>query len=344
VLLATPRGSPILLSSYGRALETIGVDVHYWDPEAALRRTVKGGRIGERLNAYVTIDTWEIQASRPFVVAARECRPDVVMVCGSTRIVAGALAQIRASVPTAKLVYVWPDPLLSLKTSLATALPLYDLVATYSESSIEPMRRLGARDVRWVPFAADLELMPLDVPVTAEDRAEMSCDVAFIGNPRPERERAILALLDAGIGVRVWGSKDWLRHTKDPARARRYFQGRVLFGKDFVRASRCARLSLNVIDDTNFPGANMRFFELLGCGATQLASSSPEMQPLFPDDVAVAYFDGEEQLVAKARALLDDDDRRTRIGAEGHRRALEAHTYVHRAREILEHLGVRLNV
>jgi hypothetical protein len=341
-LLVTARNDSGLLGSYGRALERLGVDTHYWDLAPALNRAVRLGPFGRRLNSFVPIDPWQSRASRELVVAAMQHQPDVLFVCGVTRIVPGALAQVRAALPRARLVLVWPDTLLNLTSDIVQALPLYDLVATYGEGSVDPLRRMGARDVRWVPLAADCALMPANIAVTDEQRRRFSCDVAFIGNPRPERERAILALVDAGIDVKVWGTDSWVRKTASPKRARRYWQGEPLYGNDFARATRSARVSLNVIDDTNYPAANMRFFEALACGATALVSSCPEMEPLFPDDVAVVYFRSDLDLVVRARELLKDGERRQRIAEEGHSRVLGHHTYEHRVRSIFEALNLPL--
>jgi spore maturation protein CgeB len=342
VMLVAPRGEPGLLGSYGRALEHMGADVRYWDEHAAIGRVVRLGRIGKRFNAFVPIAPWEARANRQFAVAARAERPHAIVIAGSSRIDAGVLAQVRAALPDVRLVLVWSDTLVNLRQPTLAALPLYDLVATYSERSLESFKKLGARNVRWVPFAADPYLFPADVSMTAEQERKLACDVVFVGNPRPERERAVLALLERGMDVKVWGTSDWVRRTTDRARARRYWQGSPVFGADFVRANRCARLALNVIDDTNYPAANMRFFETLACRTPSLVSSCPEMEGVFPEGVGVAYFHGEEELLSKASDLIHDGDRRRRMADEGHTRVLAQHTYEHRARQVLAEIGLGL--
>jgi spore maturation protein CgeB len=341
-MLVAQRGEPWLLGSYGRALEHLGADVRYWDEQAALGRAVRFGRIGRRFNTFVPIAPWETRANREFVVAMREQRPDVIVIAGCGRIDAGGLAQVRASLPGVRLVLIWPDPLTNLRQPTLGSLPLYDLVATYSERSLESFAKLGARNVKWVPFGADPYLFPADVSITAEQERRMACDVVFIGNPRPERERAILALLERGIDVKVWGTNDWLRKTTDRSRARRYWQGSPLIGEDFVRASRCARLALNVVDDTNYPAANMRFFEAMACRAPALVSSCPEMEGEFPEGAGVAYFHSEAELLSKATDLLKDVEGRRRMAEEGYARVLARHTYRHRACQVLAEVGIEL--
>jgi len=342
VMLVAPRGEPGLLGSYGRALERLGADVCYWDEQAAIGRSVRLGGLGRRFNAFVPVAPWEARANREFIVAARAECPDAILVAASARIDAGALGQLRAALPAVRPVLVWPDPMINLRQPTLAALPLYDLVATYSERSVESFKKLGARNAQWVPFAADPDLFPADVSTTTEQERRYACDVIFVGNPRPERERAVLALLERGLDVKVWGTSDWVRSTTDRARARRYWQGSPVFGEDFVRANRCARFALNVIDDTNYPAANMRFFETMACRAPALVSSCPEMEGEFPEGTGVAYFHSEAELLSKAVALLDDVEGRQRMAEKGYERVLARHTYQHRARQVLAEIGLEL--
>jgi hypothetical protein len=333
-MLLTNPGDTGLLGSYGRALRTMGCEVVLWDFEAARAKQARLGRIGRFAQHFVIVEPWLRRANRDFVIAVREHRPTFVGVGGAMRVTAGALAQVRASLPSTKLVLFWPDPLQNLETGNVQALPLYDLVATYTRSSIEPLLRLGARRVEWLPFAADTELHEAG-PASADASSQYACDVAFIGNYRPERERAVLALHREGIHVRVWGENDWVKRAEDKRAVRRYWGGRALYGADFVRASQESKLALNVIDLTNYPGANMRFFETLASGGTLLTSSCPEFAADFPEGVAAFYFDSIDGLVAKVRELLPRSDARKAVAEEGKRRVLAQHTYVDRGRQLL---------
>jgi hypothetical protein len=339
ILLLTEVGDPGLLGAYGRALAQLGRDVVYWSLNASLDRAARLGRLGRRLNDTLTIDAWRARGNRELVVEARRVRPSVIVVAAAARVTAGALAQIHAAMPEARLALLWPDTLLNLAPHVLGALPVYDVVATYSRSSIDPLRMLGARRVEWLPFGADTVLFPSDVALGANDRERLSCDVGFIGNHRPEREEAVLALLDAGFSVKVWGADRWKRDAASPRRVHEYWQGRTIFGADVVRAVRCSRVSLNVIDDTNYPAANMRFFEIMACGGAQLVSACPEMTEWFPHRASVVYYDGSADMVQKARELLADEGLRRSVAADAHARAMSEHTYVHRSKALLAMLG-----
>ena len=340
VMLLTAPGEPHLLGSYERAFRRIGCRVHAWDFEKAKAQQVRLGEFGRRFHEFVTVEPWLRKASRDLVVEVRRERPDLVGVAGTAMVTAGALAQIRASVPATKLVLFWPDPLQNLGPHTVQALPMYDLIATYARSSVDPLLRLGARKVEWVPFAADLELFETARNGSSFDCSLYACDVGFIGNLRPEREAAILALQEAGIHVRVWGENPWLRRLGNKAAAKRYWEGRAIYGTEFAQATQCFRLALNVIDDTNYPAANMRFFETLASGGTLLTSSCPELEPQFPDGVAAFYFDSNEHLVALAKGLLGAGARPRQVADEGLRRVASGHTYVDRARQVLRSVEV----
>lgn len=339
MLLADLRDAG-LLGSYCRAFRKLGCRAEIWDFEAARAGHARLGRLGAFAQGLVIVEPWLKRANRDLVIAVRERNPDILCVGGAARVTAGALAQIRASVPSTKLVLFWPDPLQNLEIVNVQALPLYDLVATYSESSVAPLRRLGAPRVEWVPFGADTELCEPAAGVHVAGEAAFACDVGFIGNFRPEREQAVIALRQAGIHVRVWGTDDWRKRAKDKRAVSDYWEGRPLFGPEFAAASRACKLALNVIDRTNYPGANMRFFETLACGGALLTSACPELAEAFPDRVAAFYFDSTEHLVARARELLPSDATRRAVAKEGHRRVLDGHTYVARGERILQMLAL----
>jgi hypothetical protein len=337
------ENEPGLLGSYVRALRSRGCDVTCRDPHAALRKHTKLGRLGRYASSFVPVDAWTLKANREMILAIADTAPDLVLVSGNAPVRAGALAQLRIMVPGARIALIWPDSLLNLWRHVIEALPVYDLVATYSRASVEEFRRLGARKAEFVPFAADPLLFPPEVAISDEERRKLQSDVCFIGNHRPEREAAIIALARAGLDVKVWGEpQSWRRHARDKSMLSSCYQGSPLFGEAFAKAVRCAKLSLNPIDPTNFPSANMRFFESPACGGATLNSRCPEMAGDFPDRASAFYFDSVERLPGVARELLADEPTRTAVARAAQQLVLREHTYVHRAEQVLRALGLAI--
>ena len=327
-----------LAASYRRAFSALGWRVSGFDLDAAVRRQARLGVLGARFNDFVPVESWVRKANREFLLAALEVRPDLVLVVGHVPLRVGALAQLVASVPDTRSAFVWPDTLLNLGRDDLECLPFYDLVASYGKQSVEAFGRLGARRVEWIPLAADPELHEAD-PLDDATRARYAADVIFIGNHRPERERSVLALLDAGISVAVWGGDAWQKSSAAPGRVDHYWQGRELFGRELATASSVAKVCINLIDPTNYPAANMRFFENLLFGVATVNTGCPELADIFRDAEHTVYAADDRALVSAIRRLLADEPLRRRVAAAGHSLVLAEHTYVHRARTLAERLG-----
>jgi len=336
VLVVGPRGNPGMLGSYGRAFEKLGLSVDYFSLDAGVQRNSRFGALGKRLSAAMPVEVWVRKGNRELHIHILDTNPDLVLLGGATPIRAGTLAQIKVSRPKTKIAHAWPDSLLGLPDSIAMSLAMCDYVACYSSQAVDLLAKMSRTKVEWVPFGVDSDLFPDEVTITDADRARFECDVSFVGNHRPEREEAVLRLLDAGISVKVWADA-WTRPAKNKERARSYFQNSSLVGRDVVKAMRCSKLALNVIDRTNYPAANMRFFEIYACGGTPLSSRCPEMENEFVDGETAAYFEA-DQIVERAKLLLADPTARQSIRERGRALALAKHTYQERARQILSGL------
>jgi spore maturation protein CgeB len=84
---------------------------------------------------------------------------------------------------------------------------------------------------------------------------------------------------------------------------------------------------------------NPRTFELAACGAFQLVDHRALLPDLFTGD-EVASFKTFDHLPDLIRRWLRDSDARAAAAAAARRRVLDEHTYVHRMKELLAHLGM----
>jgi spore maturation protein CgeB len=337
VLLVGTFGPGALERSYWHAFAEAGCTVEVFDFAAALRRSVRFGRIGAYWNQHVPMDPWIRRANRELAVAARNYAPDVFVVIGQLPIRAGLLAQVTAQ-RDLRTVLIWPDTLLNLAPGIIQCLPLYDLIATYSQASVASFRRLGGK-AEWVALAAD---PAMHTPAQGQPSAAFDADVGFIGQWRPEREAALARILAElpHARVKIWGP-DWGRRCRGKRDLLHAWQRRSLYEQDFARAVSACRINLNVIDPTNYPAANMRFFELPAAGGFQVSSACPEMVNEFRDGETVIYYHHDSELPALLHRLLDNPDQRTRIAEAARRLVLARHTYVHRVRAILSRLASR---
>jgi spore maturation protein CgeB len=185
-------------------------------------------------------------------------------------------------------------------------------------------------------LAADPDLHA-PVSLTEEDRRVFGCDVAFVGNWRPEREVLLAALSTrSNLDVKIWGGTSWEAPSRADRRVAKAWQKRLVLGADFAKACVGAKVNLNLIDPTNYPAANMRFFEIPSTGSLEVSSKCPEFQGDLRDRKHIFYYESAADLPSLLDALLTDEPLRSRVAAEGHRHVLENHTYRDRAQRIVE--------
>ena len=333
VMLVGEFGPGSLERSYRAAFDEIGFEITTFDLPAALAGHCRFGKFGKTFNRFVEVEPWTRKSNRDMLTQALRCDPDYLLTFGHYPIQAGALAQVRAG-SRAKLIHIWPDTLLNLTSNIISCLPVFDLVACYSQSGVDPLQRLGARKVVWIPLAGDPTMHTLAEPLDG-DVARYGADVTFIGGWRPERE-AILSSLGS-FSLKIWGP-DWGRRCRGNSVIRESWQGGPLYEADFAKAIANSKISLNIIDPTNFPAANMRFFEVPLAGGLQVSSPCPEMDREFIHGEDIFYYRDVDELTKLIDSLLTDTATRTRVSQSGHAKVLATHTYTERALNIIQHL------
>jgi hypothetical protein len=319
-----------LAQSYKVAFEELSNDVFAFDIGSFVQKNCRFGRFGHKFNAYLPVEAWVRKANREMVVSARQYAPRMVVLVGNCPVRAGALAQVKASLGVT-LVHIWPDTLVNMDAPLIECLPMYDLECVYSRSAVEPMKRLGASRIVWTPLAGDPSLHgPLQC--TESEAVEYGAEATFIGGWRPERE-ALLSTLTQ-FNLKIWGP-DWGRRCRNNPVIMKAWQGRALRGSEFARAVASSKINLNIIDQTNYPAANMRFFEIPCAGGLQVCSPCPEMESEFKHGETTFYYRSERELSDLIRYLLDNNELREKVKRAAYMRVMEKHTYLHRATQIL---------
>jgi spore maturation protein CgeB len=334
ILIVGSAAMGSLESSYGKAFSELGWAVSFWDPVQVTNRYVLGGRLGRMVSSFIRVEPWLMKANRQLVIDVMRLRPRLILTFTHPHLLPGALAQIRAAVDVT-LLQIWPDTMSNWGATLSPNLPLYDLVATYSQATVPILKSMGARQVTWLPLAGDPELHPSDTSY----RSDLAAEVSFIGGWRPERE-AVLSQLQ-NFDLKIWGP-EWGRRCRNNQAITKAWEGRALRGVEFAQAVQGSKINLNIIDPTNYPAANMRFFEIPTAGGLQVCSSCHEMEAEFRHGEQIFYFHNQAELPELLRALLSDEALRTKVATAAHAEVLARHTYTHRAQRLLELLDIEL--
>jgi spore maturation protein CgeB len=211
----------------------------------------------------------------------------------------------------------------------------YDLILSNSEGGIPRLLELGARRAEALFWAADPELFaPLDV-----DKAH---DVFFYGYGDKFRREWMRELV--GEPSRRAPELDFVLGGRD-------FQGDVGSAREigdvpfnvFPRAIAEARINLNMTRGAHATVAGSstcRPFELAACGAAIVSNPHQGIERWFEPGRELLVVSDAEEALAAYRDLLDDPAQAEEMGRRARERLLDEHTYAHRARRLLDLIGV----
>ena len=321
-----------LESSYARAFRSLDWQVHVWDPQGVLDRVARGGRLGRLFSLFVQVEAWQRKANLDLLRLARAVQPDLILVIATKGVRAGTLAQLRVHLPGVQVYCVFPDSPHSLDGERIACLPVFDRVTTSSPAWLEAFAGLGARQVDYLPFAADTELY--QPPQTVVPNRDFAHDVAFIGTWRLEREQLLEQLAD--LDLRIWGSRYWRSRTRRGSPLKRLWGGGQVVGVEFAQVCAQSKVLLNILDLMSWPGPNMRTFELPACRAFPLAERSPEVLELFREGETIECFGTAEEALEKIRYYCSHETDRQHIAASAYEFVINGgHTYRDRAEQLL---------
>jgi Glycosyl transferases group 1 len=211
----------------------------------------------------------------------------------------------------------------------------YDLVLTNSEGGIARLLELGARRAEPLFWAADPEFF-------APQQVEKEVDVFFYGYGDKFRRDWMETMV--GIPSRDDPEIDFalggLDFQGDTGRAR--LLGDIPFNV-FARAISAARINLNL---TRRPHATVpasstaRPFELASSAAAIVSNPHEGIERWFEPGEELVVVSSTEEALAAYRELLADPAQAAEMGSRARERVLDEHTYAHRARRLLELVGV----
>ncbi|HEX6180957.1 MAG TPA: glycosyltransferase [Chitinophagaceae bacterium] len=334
ILIAGALSNFCLETSYKKGFEANGHEVKTFDIKKAIGRNVKFGKFGSVLNNFLPVDPWIHKANRELVIFAKEYKPDVLVCAANNEVHSGSIAFLKSIMPV-KVVLIWPDTLFNLGKYVLLSAPFFDLVAAHSTAAVSIFQQYGFKRAAWLPFAGDLDA---HYGEPAVDSNSFKYDLTFVGGNRPERERVIAYVIDKfpQLRVKVWGPY-WNR-TSNPA-IKKIADPSPLYGKDFTKVVQSSLISLNIIDDTNYPGCNMRFFEIPAAGGLQLCSACPEMEDVYKNNEQLFYFHSEEELANQINYCISHKEEAMKVARRFHENILNKDNYKIRSEQLLELLN-----
>jgi spore maturation protein CgeB len=211
----------------------------------------------------------------------------------------------------------------------------YDLVVSNSEGGIPRLLELGARRAEAVFWGADPELFqPRPVEKTSDvffygygDKFRRDWMAALVGEPSRRAPEIDFAL----------GGGDF---QGDVGSARMI--GDVPFNV-FSYAISAARINLNITRRSHATvpaSATSRPFELAAAGAAIVSNPYAGIERWFEPGRELLVVSSADDALAAYRELLADPAQAEELGARARERLLDEHTFAHRARQLLDLIGL----
>jgi len=333
VIVITSESNYAVGNLFVKALKNLGHEVERFDLFKVLLTYEKGGWLGRKVNRFWPVEAWTRKANRELAVFIQRFQPDHILISGDNPVQIGALAFARSILPDLKVTLFWPDTLVNLSFSITQLSPVVDNLASYSSTAIDQFKLMGFRHCMWMPFAGDVEFLLDESEEVSPGLYKYDC--SFVGGWRPERELVLEKITTSmpDISLRIVGPL-WSKRVRNKQLIK-YIDDKPRYGKAFGAFIRSSRINLNIIDDTNYPAANMRFFEIPAAGGLQLSSACPEMENVFIEGEDIFYYNNPDTIGERIRYILSNPEIADRVRLQGHHVVRDQHTYIDRMKSIV---------
>lgn len=247
---------------------------------------------------------------------------DIVWIDKGVTIFPETLKFIKAHSPRTIIVSYSPDNMAlrhNQSRQYVECIPLYDHIITNKSYILDDMRRLGAKDIRFVNNSYE-KTFHHPRTLSDEDRSRIGGDIGFVGSWEQKRCDSILYLAKHGLNVRVWGGGKWLEYKgKYPNLT---IEDKGLYSEDYSKSFQAFKISLCFLRKMNFDQQTTRTVEIPACGGLMMAERTDEHRAMFEEDKEAVYFSSNKELLDKCRYYLSHEEERRQIAAAGLTRCL----------------------
>ena len=344
ILIVGEWAWPIYEESFAAGLRECGVEVCQFTTS-----TFFNGLSGRIQKTIPFTGSRLIQLNRLMIAAASTHNPDLVLFWRPTHILPKTIIQLsKMGYKTAS--YNNDDPFGPkvhgnvpwhhhfLWYWYLRCLPYFNFNFFYRQINCLEAKQIGAKHA--------MVLLPYFIPwrdqprVLRDDELEQyEADLVFVGHHESDgRVDALLALVDGGFRVRIWGG-NWESNI-DLDLSGRIPKITSADGDAYLKALCGSKICLCFLSKLNRDTYTRRCFEIPACGQVMLAERTNDLVELFKEDEEACFFSTNEELLEKARWLLKNPDIRIRIAQAGLRRVWsDGHDVSSRAKQFLEALS-----
>jgi spore maturation protein CgeB len=321
------------------ALKSLGHDVHWLDHSVHATSYHQLELLKNSQHRLVLQSKYAEMLSRVTMAQLAEDPPDLVLSLAQAPLILPALEHLRRKKFLTAMWFVENYRHLTYWQQLAAGYDFWFVIQ--QESCISALKQAGAKNVRYLPMAADPAVhRPLEL--TQTEREEYGSDVSFVGAGYANRREIFPRLLGRDWTFKLWGN-EWDGATELISVLQR--SGARIDTDTCQKVFNASTVNLNLHSwagtglDPDGDFVNPRTFELAACGAFQLTDRRSLMPSLFAES-EMATVSSPDELPGKIARWLREPEQRVAMAAQARRRVLAEHTYAHRMRDLLSQIGV----
>lgn len=325
-----------------RALEQLGCQVNAIKTELPLGfRIPKGNPKWWIKRIMQSTDIWADwkRIHQQLDAASRNEQWDILWVDKGRQLRPKALTAFARRQKNCRLVNYSPDDMFNPANQTArycAAFGIYDLFVTTKSYNVDEFKAAGASDVFFVGNAYE-PTIHRPVKLNEEEQKRWSCDVCFVGDCEPERERSIARLAEAGVKLGLFGPWAHLAAQYNNVVCHKGF-----FADDaYAKVLQSGKIGLGFLRKVNRDLQTTRSIELPACGVFMLAERTEEHQSLFEEGREAEFFASDEELIEKVLFYLANNSLREKIATAGRQRCLESgYSNMERLRSVLNYISL----
>lgn len=321
------------------ALESLGHDVRWLDHSVHATSYHQLDLLKNSQHRVALQSKYAEMLSRITMVQLAEDPPDLVLSLAQAPLILPMLEQLRRKRFLTAMWFVENYRHLTYWQQLAAGYDFWFVIQ--QDSCIAALKQAGAKDVRYLPMAADPSVhRPLEL--TQAEREEYGSDVSFVGAGYANRRALFPRLLGHDWTFKLWGN-EWNGAIELASVLQR--NGARIDTDICQKVFNASAVNLNLHSwagtgfDPDGDFVNPRTFELAACGAFQLTDCRSLMPELFTTS-EVATLSSPDDLPGAIIRWLREPNHRMAMAAQARQRVLAEHTYTHRMRDLLSQIGV----
>ena len=321
------------------ALESLGHHVRWLDPSVHAASYHQLELLKNSQHRLALQSKYSEMLSRITMAQLAEDPPDLVLALAQAPLILPMLEHLRRKRFLTAMWFVENYRHLTYWQQLAAGYDFWFVIQ--QEPCIAALKQAGAKEVRYLPMAADPSVHRR-VELTQAEQEEYRSDVSFVGAGYANRRGIFPRLLKQGWNFKLWGN-EWDGATDLTSVLQRNGARIDTDTCQKVFSASAVNLNLHSWAGTGFDPdgdfVNPRTFELAACGAFQLADRRSLMPDLFATS-EVATVSSSEELPGEIARWLREPEQRLAMAGRARQRVLAEHTYVHRMRDLLSQIGV----